>query len=139
MPALSHALVVATLLLAAPKPAAPPAATALPAFEQKAFDAGLKAGTPMVVIVAATWCPVCKAQENILGRLRGTPELRDVKVFRVDFDAQGDAVKLFRADSQSTILAFKAGKEVGRWVGETKEDRIAIMMKRTLPDAAPAP
>jgi thioredoxin 1 len=124
---LHHVLLTAALVTAVPAPK-----VVLPAFQQASFDAAMKSGTPLVVIVAATWCPVCKAQEVALSRLLATPELKGVQVVRVDFEDQAAVVKALRVESQSTIVAFKGGKEVGRWVGETNQDRIAIMMKRTL-------
>ncbi len=124
---LLHVLLTTALGTAVPAPKA-----ALPAYQQASFDAAMKHGTPLVVIVAASWCPVCKAQEAVLSRLMGTPEFKGVQVVRVDFEDQAAVVKALRVDSQSTIVAFKGGKEVGRWVGETNQDRIAIMMKRTL-------
>ncbi|MBI5495444.1 MAG: thioredoxin family protein [Deltaproteobacteria bacterium] len=101
-------------------------------FQDTAYAEASLQKKPTVVFVAATWCPVCKAQEAALTELLKQKEFAGVVVLKVDFDDQADVAKRFKASSQSTIIAFKQGQEIGRWVGETNRDRIAIMLKRTL-------
>lgn len=99
-------------------------------FDQAAFDALLKQGKPVLVHVHADWCPTCKAQDAVLSDLLKTPELQGLTALRVDFDAQKDVVKTFKARSQSTLIVFKGGKEVGRSTGDTKKESIAALLKK---------
>jgi thioredoxin 1 len=84
------------------------------AYTDAAFDAAQKAGKPMVVAIAADWCPVCKGQEVTLNKLMAEPAYAKTTFFRVDFDAQKPAVTKFGAKMQSTLIAYKGSKEVGR-------------------------
>jgi len=86
-------------------------------YDAAAFKAAQKAGEATLVHVHAPWCPTCKAQESALDKIKDEPAVKDVVVFRVDFDNQKDAVRAFRATSQSTLIAFKGEKETGRSVG----------------------
>jgi thioredoxin 1 len=94
------------------------------AFESKAFDAaGFKAaqaaGKPSVIHVTAPWCPTCTAQDKIIQGLASKPEYAAVTVYKVDFDSQKDVLAKFKANSQSTLIAFNGATETSRNVGGT--------------------
>jgi thioredoxin 1 len=55
-----------------------------------------------------------------------------LQVFRVDFDSQKEAVKSFRATTQSTLIVFKGDKERGRSVGDTNAASIAALLEKAL-------
>ena len=101
-------------------------------FVQAEFDAAQKAGKPILVEISAPWCPTCKAQAPILGELSAQPKFKDLRVFAVDFDNQKDVVKSLKAQSQSTLIVFKGGNEVGRSVGDTKRDSIEALLTKAL-------
>ena len=92
------------------------------------FKAAQAAGAPTVIHVHAPWCPTCKAQDAVLEKIKDKPALKDVVVFRVDFDTQMDAVRTFKASSQSTLIAFKGKTETGRSVGATKSSAIEALV-----------
>ena len=48
----------------------------------------------------------------------------------VDFDSQKDAVRRFGAPMQSTLIAFKGGRETGRSVGDTNPQSIAALLAK---------
>lgn len=102
------------------------------AYTAEAFSAAQKAGKGVVVHIYAPWCPTCRAQEPILHKLEADPKFSGVEAFRVDFDSQKDAVRAFKATSQSTIIVFKGGKEVGRSIGETRERAISDLLDKAL-------
>ena len=83
------------------------------------FDQLASQGKPVLVAIHADWCPTCKAQKPILGQLMARPEYKDVTELTVDFDKDKPAVRRFKASMQSTLVAFKGDKEVGRSVGDT--------------------
>lgn len=76
--------------------------------------------------------PTCKAQKPIINSLAEQPENRDLIIFAVDFDSQKAIVREFRAQSQSTLIAFRGKTETGRSVGDTDPNSIAALVKSTL-------
>jgi thioredoxin 1 len=100
-------------------------------FNQQAFDAAQKAGKPILVEITAPWCPACKAQAPILGKLRQDPRFKDLQTFTIDFDTEKDAMRKFGAKLQSTLICFKGANETGRSVGETQAEWIESQLETT--------
>ncbi len=107
------------------------AAFAVP-FSEEAFKAAQASNSPILVEIHADWCPTCKAQGPILDKLTADPRFRNLKIFRVDFDAMMPVVKQFGAQMQSTLIVFKGAAEQGRSVGDTKEASIAALLDKSL-------
>ncbi|AZO11982.1 thioredoxin [Mesorhizobium sp. M3A.F.Ca.ET.174.01.1.1] len=101
------------------------------AYTPQAFEDAQKAGKPILVDISASWCPICKAQKQVLAKLLPSAAYADIAVFEVDFDAQKDVVRAFGARMQSTLITFKGKKEVGRLVGVTKADAIKRLLDST--------
>jgi thiol-disulfide isomerase/thioredoxin len=101
-------------------------------FDQAAFDAALAAGGPVLVEVSAPWCPVCKTQKEILADLLARPDHAAVAAFDIDFDTQKDLVRAFGATSQSTLIVFKGGAEVGRSVGDSSREGVTALLASAL-------
>ena len=100
------------------------------AYTPARFDKLAKEGKPILVAIHADWCPTCKAQKPIVHELMGKPEFKDVTELTVDFDKDKTAVKRFKASMQSTMVAFKGKKEVGRSVGDTTKDGLESLVKK---------
>lgn len=64
------------------------------------------------------------------------PENADLIIFRVDFDNQKDVVRQFRAQRQSTLIAYRGREETGRNVGVTAYFEIDRLMASTRSAAA---
>ncbi len=101
-------------------------------FTQAAFEAAQKAGAPILVDITAPWCPTCKAQAPILSELIAEPSFKNLQVFSVDFDSQKDALRMFNAQRQSTLIVFRGAKEVGRSVGDTSKSSIEALLAKSL-------
>ncbi|MCF8198424.1 MAG: thioredoxin family protein [Sulfuritalea sp.] len=101
-------------------------------FDAVQFDALNKQGKPILVAIHADWCPTCRAQAPIISDLLKSSELKSITAFRVDFDDQKDAVRRFRASTQSTLIVFKGGKEVGRSIGDTRQEGIAALLRKAI-------
>ena len=102
------------------------------AFDDKAFAAAQTAGKPILIDIAASWCPTCKAQKPIIEKLAAEPQYKDLLILEVDFDAQKDVLKKFGARTQSTLIVFKGDKETGRSVGSTDESAIGDLLRKAL-------
>ena len=101
-------------------------------FDDSAFKAAQAAGSEILVHVTAPWCPTCVSQHKTLSEIGKKPEFAKLAVFDVDFDTQGDVWKAFKANSQSTLIAFKGATETGRLVGATKADAIEGLLQSTM-------
>ena len=101
-------------------------------FAPAAFEAAQKAGKPILVEVTAPWCPTCRAQAPILKELSAEPKFKNLQVFAVDFDNQKDALQMFKAQRQSTLIVFKGASEVGRSVGDTDKASIEALLAKSL-------
>lgn len=101
-------------------------------FETAAFEAAQKEGRPIVVDIAASWCPTCKAQKPIIQALAADAAYGEMVVFEVDFDSQKDVVHSLDARMQSTLIAYDGGTETVRSVGDTKPDSIKALFASAL-------
>lgn len=101
-------------------------------YDPAAFDAALKSGKPVLVEISAPWCPICKTQKPIIGKLLGDPKFKDMTAFELDFDSGKAEVRRLGANAQSTLIVYKDGKEVGRSVGETQPEWIADLLDKAI-------
>lgn len=98
-------------------------------YDAAAFKASQDAGQAILIDVYAPWCPTCQAQRKVLDGLKDNAAYKDITIYEVDFDTQLDALKTFKAQNQSTLIAFKGTKETGRSVGATKQEAIEDLLK----------
>lgn len=98
------------------------------AFTQQAFMDAQTAGKPILVDIWASWCPTCKAQEQVLRTLATEPVNKDLVIFRVDFDSQKDVVARLGGRAQSTLIVFRGNTEKGRSVGDTDPASIRALV-----------
>jgi thioredoxin 1 len=129
---LNGALIASAVVAALAAPFASAWANSAVPFSAEAFKAAQASGSPILVEIHADWCPTCKAQNPILDKLTSNTKFKDLKVFRVDFDAMKPAVKQFGAQMQSTLIVFKGTTEQGRSVGDTKEASIEALLDKSL-------
>lgn len=101
-------------------------------FTQQEFDQLTREGKPVVIDVTATWCPTCRAQRPIVQSLATNSTYKEVVVLTVDFDANKPILKEFRVGAQSTLIAFKGGKETARSVGDTTPTGIEALFNKTV-------
>lgn len=100
-------------------------------FTEEAFVAAQRAGKAILIDTYATWCQICARQQPILAKLHAEPKFKDLVIFKVDFDTQKDVMRAFHATVQSTLIAFRGSKEVGRSVGETQPEWIEDLLDKT--------
>lgn len=101
-------------------------------YDPASFKAAQVAGNPIMIDIAASWCPTCAAQKPIIQSLINDPAYNKMVLFQVDFDSQKDVVRKFGAQMQSTLIAYNGTKETGRSVGDTKPDSIKALFSSAL-------
>lgn len=101
-------------------------------FSQPAFDKALAAGKPVVVDFAASWCPTCKQQKPIVQSLVDDTKRKSLTVFVADYDKEVALKKKLNVTMQSTLIAFKDGKEVARSTGQTDKAELAALLDKAL-------
>ena len=101
-------------------------------FTRAAFEAAQKDGKSILIEIAASWCPTCRAQKPIIEGLLDSAKFKDMVAFRIDFDDQADEVRAMGAQTQSTLITFKGMKEAGRSVGDTNPVSIEELLGRAI-------
>ena len=101
-------------------------------YTQQEFDTLLAEGKTLVVHIHADWCGTCKAQDVQINAAINSAEFKDVVFFEVDYDTQRKHVKFFNGKLQSTIIIFKAGKEIDRVVAERDANELQAFLKKSL-------
>ncbi|MEO7886445.1 MAG: thioredoxin family protein [Polaromonas sp.] len=101
-------------------------------FTQQEFDQLTKAGKPVVLDISAPWCPTCKQQKPIIDGLMKQPAYKDVTLMTIDFDTAKPTLKAFKVNMQSTLVAFRGEKEVGRSVGDTSPAGLEGLIQKTV-------
>jgi thioredoxin 1 len=111
--------------------AAPSLAAEYKPFDRATFDAAQKAGRPTLVDVHAWWCPVCASQAGTIKATVGAPEYAKLLILRLDYDKQKPEWQAFNVQKQSTLIAFKGGRELGRVSYITDKAKIRDLLALT--------
>ena len=126
---ISVRIALAALVASLAVPAA--AATEKP-FDRAAFAAAQAAGQPILVDVAAWWCPVCASQGGTLKQAFADPRYDKLIVFKINYDKQKPEWKSFGVQKQATLIAFRGKQEVGRLAFVTDKVKINALLASTL-------
>ena len=129
---LRRAFVLGTILAAATDAAMPANAAALAPYTQKALATAQEADKPILIVVHASWCPVCAKQWPIIESLMQNTEFNNLLVFKVDFDTQKDTLRALGVNQQSTLIVMHGTAERGRSVGVTDLDEIRALMLKAI-------
>ncbi|HAG52771.1 MAG TPA: hypothetical protein DCL21_03185 [Alphaproteobacteria bacterium] len=97
-------------------------------YSSKKFQRALSNGDMIIVDIYKDGCPVCARQHPILEK--ATSLYPNAKFFRINYDKDKQAVKKFRAGSQSTIIVFNNKKEINRSVGQVKEEALLAQFEK---------
>lgn len=129
---MNHSYPAAIGLVMAVAAVAPAQAATVQPFSAAALEAAQRQGRPILVDVYADWCPVCRAQHNVLGRLLPKKEFENLVVLRLNFDTQKDAWKKLGVRRQSTLIVFRGSNEVRRSVAVTDSSAIEQLLRSAL-------
>jgi thiol-disulfide isomerase/thioredoxin len=112
--------------------AMPAAAQPIRAFSLSTLKAEQSAGRPVLVDAFAPWCPTCRAQAPTIDGLARDPAYKNLVILRLDYDHQVAEKKALGISHQSTIIAYKGNKEVGRVIGITDPAQLRALASSTL-------
>ncbi len=101
-------------------------------FSRTAFDAAQAAGQPILVDVAAWWCPVCASQEHTIKAATSDPRYTHLTIFKINYDKQKAEWKSFGVAKQGTLIAFKGHREIGRIAFQTDKTQITNLLQSTV-------
>ena len=109
--------------------AAPAQAASEQAFTPAAFAKAQAEGKPILVDVAAWWCPVCASQNRTVQRLTASPAYAKLTIFKINYDNQKPEWRALGAAKQGTLIGFRGKHETGRVAFETDEAKIDHLLK----------
>lgn len=81
---------------------------------------------PVLVDFWATWCGPCQMIGPVIEEL--AEEMTDVKICKVDVDAQAELARQYRVMSIPTLMIFKDGEMIKRESGAKTKDEIIEMI-----------
>ena len=87
----------------------------------------MKSDKPVLVDFWAVWCGPCRMLGPVIDQLGS--ELTDVKVCKIDVDANQDLAAKYKVETIPTLVVFEGGKEVKRSVGVQPKPAILAMLK----------
>ena len=97
-------------------------------FSQAAFAAAQAQGKPILVDVAAWWCPVCASQNSTIRKITATSQYSQLVIFKINYDKQKAEWKSFGVMKQGTLIAYRGKKETGRLAFQTDKTQIAALL-----------
>lgn len=89
-------------------------------------DEVLESDKPVLLDFWAGWCGPCQMLSPVVDQL--AEEKTDIKVGKVDVDAQQPLAAQFRVMSIPTLLVFKNGEETNRSVGVISKEEIINLL-----------
>jgi thiol-disulfide isomerase/thioredoxin len=93
-------------------------------FSLAALKSAQAAGEPILIDAFAPWCPTCRAQAPTIDGLASNPAYARLVILRLDYDHQTHEKAALGITTQSTLIAYRGGREVGRMAGITNPDQI---------------
>ena len=102
------------------------------ALNDQQFEAEvIKSSTPVLVDFSAEWCGPCKALAPVIAELADEYAGR-VKVAKLDIDNNRKSAGQYDIQSVPTMIIFKQGQPVKKFVGLTPKNRIAAALDELL-------
>lgn len=96
----------------------------------------LAAGETVFLDFKADWCTTCRAQERVIGALRGENPAYDsaITFINVDWDefGRGELAQELNIPRRSTLVVMRGEAELGRVVARTSRSDIQALMDLAL-------
>ncbi len=87
-------------------------------YSPETLAAKQKAGESVALHFHADWCPTCRAQEKVFNGWKGDAAVPGTLLI-VNYDKERELKRQLGVRTQSTVIAYKGGKETGRLAGDT--------------------
>lgn len=100
-------------------------------YSAQALAKAQNAGEPVALHFHADWCPTCRAQAQVLERLKGEPGL-DITVLVADYDQESALKKAHKVRTQSVLISFRGKVEKARQTGGTSPQDIRAVLRAAL-------
>ncbi|WP_457554185.1 thioredoxin [Desulfobacula sp.] len=94
------------------------------------FQKTIKTGVTLVDF-NANWCAPCKAQEPIIKKLATTYQNR-ASIIEINIDEHRAMATKYMVQSIPTLILFKDGKEIKRFVGLQSETNLVQNLDKVL-------
>lgn len=104
---------------------------ALPLTETDFDQEVVESDRPVLVDFWAAWCGPCRIVGPVVEELAGEFEGR-AKVAKVDVDSAPGLARRFGVESIPTLIFFKGGKEVDRFIGAAPKKVLAAGLERLI-------
>ena len=89
-----------------------------------------KAGEAVALHFHADWCPTCRAQEKVFNGWKGDASVPGTLLI-VNYDKERELKRQLGVRTQSTVIAYKGGKETGRLAGDTDPKALRAVLEST--------
>ena len=90
----------------------------------------LEAKKPVVVHFWAEWCGPCRLMIPVIKDLSN--EIEDVKFFKLNVDNESNLAAQYSILNIPTMILFKDGKELRRWVGAMNKEEFGRQLQKEL-------
>jgi thioredoxin 1 len=96
------------------------------------FENSVEKGSGLALVdFYATWCGPCKMQAPIIEKIAQS-NISNLKVLKLDVDELTDVAVKYGVSAVPTLILFKNGEIVNRWVGLTPEHIIREVINNNL-------
>ena len=92
------------------------------------LNKSIESDTPTVVDFFAEWCAPCRALAPHLEKL--SLERPSVSFLKVDVETNPEVQAAFGVSGLPTVIAFKGGKEVGRFAGFASVQKVKELVDK---------
>ncbi len=110
----------------------PAAAAQLRSFDTRAFAAAQAQGRPILVDVSAEWCSTCRVQEKHIAKITRDSAFVKLVIFKLDYDKQKAERRQLKVPRQSTLIAFRGRREMGRSVADTNPRSLEALIRKAM-------
>lgn len=106
------------------------------AYSEGLVQEKLDAGETVFLDFKAEWCTTCRAQERVIGQLKGDNPAYEENITFIDIDwdefGRSEIVDRYNVPRRSTLIALKGDQELGRIVAGTSQRDIQALMDAAL-------
>jgi thioredoxin 1 len=96
------------------------------------FDAEVSACRELVLVdFGASWCSPCRALDPVLEEIAADYQNR-IRIFKADVEQAPRTARQFHVMTVPTVIFLKDGKELDRFVGAERKDKIIARIEEKL-------